>query len=135
MAARMYENLVFVYGSLRKGGDGSMSARYPAAKFVGNGVVNGRLYDLGDYPGLELSESDSRVAGEVYEVSESLLKMLDEFEVTSRYVRRQVEISLNGDLKKCWIYVPEFSLGGLPVEKLVTSGDWTEYQGKKYLNL
>src|SRR4051812_15734663 len=102
----MNKNLVFVYGSLRMGGDGSMSSRYPAAKFVSNSVVNGRLYDLGDYPGVELSESDSRVAGEVYEVSKSLLKMLDEFEATSRYIRRQVEISLKAGLKKCWIYVP-----------------------------
>jgi len=59
------------------------------------------------------------------------LKTLDEFEATSRYIRRQVEISLKGGLKKCWIYVPEFSLEELPVEKLVTSGDWTEYSRKR----
>jgi gamma-glutamylcyclotransferase (GGCT)/AIG2-like uncharacterized protein YtfP len=59
----MNKHLVFVYGTLRRGGAGGMSARFPDSKFIADAKVSGSLYDLGPYPGLLLDESASLVIG------------------------------------------------------------------------
>jgi gamma-glutamylcyclotransferase (GGCT)/AIG2-like uncharacterized protein YtfP len=125
----MSKQLVFIYGTLRRGCPGSMSIRFPNSKFIAEAKVRGGLYDLGPYPGLRLDESNSLVVGEVYEVDDDLLNELDEFEGSSNYVRKQVEISLNAQRTKCWTYEPnpEFYL----LEKLIASGDWSEYDKTK----
>ena len=71
-----------------------MSMRFPASKFVADAKVSGRLYDLRAYPGLLINASSSLVIGEVYEVDNEILNVLDEIEVSSYYWRKQVEISL-----------------------------------------
>lgn len=121
----MNKHLVFVYGTLRRGGAGAMSVRFPDAKFIADAKVSGSLYDLGAHPGLLLGESNSLVTGEVYEVDDELLKRLDEFEASSDYLRRQVEIPLGGHGKLCWTYEPNPEFYSL--RKLITSGDWIEY--------
>jgi len=59
-------DLIFVYGTLRR------AAGHPAhrlvvehGEFAGNGFVRGRLYDAGEYPGLQLEAAAGPVAGEV----------------------------------------------------------------------
>ena len=89
----MNKQLVFVYGTLRRGGAGAMSIRFPHSKFIADAKVSGSLYDLGAYPGLLLNESNSFVIGEVYEVDDEILHKLDDFEAASNYWRRQAEIS------------------------------------------
>ena len=121
----MNKHFVFIYGTLRRGSPGSMSIRFPKSKFIAEAKVNGSLYDLGPYPGLLIDESNSLVTGEVYQVDDELLNELDEFEASSNYLRKQVEISLGGQRKKCWTYVPNSEVYRL--EKLITSGDWLEY--------
>lgn len=125
----MTKHLVFVYGSLRRGGAGAMSDRFPDAKFIAEAQVSGSLYDLGDYPGLLLDESNSLVAGEVYEVDDAILNKLDDFEASSHYLRKQVEISLGDQKRTCWIYEPDPEFYSL--RKLITSGDWMEYARTK----
>lgn len=125
----MNKHFIFIYGSLRRGAVGSMSTRFPQAKFITEAKVNGRLYDLGPYPGLRLDESNSLVTGEVFEVDDELLKELDEFEAGSNYVRKEVEISLAGQQTNCWTYEPSPEFYRL--DKLITSGDWIEYAGTK----
>ena len=123
------KHLVFVYGSLRSGNAHSMSQRFPESQFVAAAKVGGRLYDLGKYPGLLVSESDSPVVGEVYEVDDALLLDLDEFEASSNYLRRQVTISL-GDLTAIgWAYEPDLQFYSLAT--LIDSGDWLEYAKTK----
>jgi gamma-glutamylcyclotransferase (GGCT)/AIG2-like uncharacterized protein YtfP len=123
------KHLVFVYGTLRRGGAGAMSIRFPNSKFIANTKVSGNLYDLGAYPGLVLNESDSLVVGEVYEVDDEILKKLDEFEASSNYLRKQVELSLGGQRRACWTYEPnpEFYFIGASI----TSGDWMKYAKTK----
>jgi gamma-glutamylcyclotransferase (GGCT)/AIG2-like uncharacterized protein YtfP len=58
---QMTKQLVFVYGTLRRGGARSMSVRFPESKFIAEGKVSGSLYDLGSYPGLLLNGSSSLV--------------------------------------------------------------------------
>ena len=121
----MNKHLVFVYGTLRRGSAQSMSVRFPVSRFVAEAKVSGSLYDLGAYPGLLVNESKSLVTGEVYEVDEETLNKLDEFESSSDYWRKQVEISLDTHRRMCWTYEPNPESYSL--HTLITSGDWIEY--------
>lgn len=125
----MSKHLVFVYGTLRRGGAGAMSIRFPDSEFIADAKVSGSLYDLGAYPGLLLNESDSPVVGEVYEVDDELLNGLDDFEASSHYRRKRVEISLGDHRKACWTYEPDPEF--YSPRTLITSGDWVEYAKTK----
>jgi gamma-glutamylcyclotransferase (GGCT)/AIG2-like uncharacterized protein YtfP len=125
----MNKHLVFVYGTLRRGGAGAMSSRFPKAKFIAEAKVSGSLYDLGAYPGLLLNAVDSSVLGEVYEVGDETLDQLDEFEATSHYERQQVEISLGTHSRPCWVYTPKLEFYSL--HTLITAGDWLAYAKTK----
>jgi gamma-glutamylcyclotransferase (GGCT)/AIG2-like uncharacterized protein YtfP len=125
----MIQHFVFVYGTLRRGGPGEMSSRFPAAKFIAAAQVAGSLYDLGAYPGLVLNESNSSVLGEVYEVDDKTLNRLDEFEAGSHYRRQQVAVSIGTHRRVCWTYTPEPEFYAL--ETLITSGDWLAYAQTK----
>ncbi len=127
----MNKHLIFIYGSLRRGAARSMFVRFPNAKFIAGAKVSGSLYDLGAYPGLLLNESSSLVVGEVYEVDDELLDKLDDFEALSDYRRKQVEISLDNQRRKCWIYVPEYHAEFYSERTLIESGDWIEYAKRK----
>jgi gamma-glutamylcyclotransferase (GGCT)/AIG2-like uncharacterized protein YtfP len=125
----MNKHLVFVYGTLRRGGAGALSIRFPNSRFVADAKVSGSLYDLGTYPGVILDESDSLVVGEVYEVDDEILKKLDDFESSSHYWRKQVKISLGTSSRKCWVYAPNPE--AFSRLTLITSGDWIEYAKTK----
>ena len=125
----MSKHRVFVYGTLRSGNAGSMSFRFPNSRFVAEAKVSGSLYDLGDFPGLLLDESNSLVLGEVYEVDDEILHLLDEFEASSNYLRKQAEVSFGTHKAKSWIYEPDPKFYSLL--KLIPSGDWIEYARKK----
>jgi gamma-glutamylcyclotransferase (GGCT)/AIG2-like uncharacterized protein YtfP len=123
------KHLVFVYGTLRRGGAGAMPIRFPKSKFMADARVGGSLYDLGAYPGLVLDESKSLVVGEVHEVDDETLKALDDFEASSDYLRKQVEISLGGQKRMGWTYEPNPE--SYSFHTLITSGDWIEYARTK----
>ena len=125
----MNKHLVFVYGTLRRGSAGAMSIRFPNSQFIADARVSGKLYDLGAYPGLLLYESDSLVVGEVYEVDDEILNNLDEFEASSNYLRRQVEIALGNHTEVGWTYEPNPEF--YSPRTLIASGDWIEYARTK----
>jgi len=125
----MGKHLVFVYGSLRSGSERSMSMRFPASRFITAAQVRGSLYDLGPYPGLVLNEANAQITGEVYEVDDELLQQLDDFEASSNYLRRQVEISLGDQRRICWTYEPDPEFYSL--RTLIKSGDWLAYAKTK----
>ena len=127
----MNKHLVFVYGTLRRGGLRAMPDVFPGAKFVGGASVRGRLYDLGEYPCLLLGQSDSQVVGEVYEVDDETLDEMDAIEASDDYRRRRVEVSLDTGGSACWVYVPERTPEFYSRHTLITSGDWIEYAGTK----
>jgi gamma-glutamylcyclotransferase (GGCT)/AIG2-like uncharacterized protein YtfP len=45
------ERLVFVYGTLRRGGRNDINRLRPPPQYVGMGEVQGRLYHFDSYPG------------------------------------------------------------------------------------
>jgi gamma-glutamylcyclotransferase (GGCT)/AIG2-like uncharacterized protein YtfP len=125
----MNNHLVFVYGTLRRGCARAMSIRFPNSKFIADARVSGSLYDLGAYPGLIIEQSNSLVRGEVYEVDDEILNQLDDFEASSNYRRKQVEVALGGERRMCWTYEPDPAFYSFAA--LITSGDWTEYAKTK----
>ncbi len=125
----MNKHLVFVYGTLRQGGVRALPDLFPAARFVGQAKVRGRLYDLGAYPALLVDEAASSVTGEVYEIDDELLRKLDEIEASSAYWRRQVEVSLGDQSTTCWVYAPDVE--SYQQRTLITTGDWIEYARTK----
>jgi gamma-glutamylcyclotransferase (GGCT)/AIG2-like uncharacterized protein YtfP len=125
----MSKHLVFIYGSLRRGAARPMSTKFPKSKFVAEAKVNGSLYDLGAFPGLILNESNALVSGEVYEIDDVTLKLLDEFEASDNYCRKQVAISLGDNTSSGWTYEPDPKFYSL--NTLINSGDWIEYARSK----
>ena len=126
--------LVFVYGTLRRGG--SNSFRMDGAEFVSAGKVAGRLYSISWYPGLVLDDGPESVDGDVYRVGASQLAALDEFEGISaneiegaeyRRVRTEVRTG-DGEVVVAWSY--EWK-GPVEDSKRILSGDWLQVESVK----
>jgi len=125
---------LFVYGSLRE------SIHHPMRNLlvrqgtcIGTGSLQGKLYDLGRYPGVVLSTARTdRVLGEVFRIirSQQVLKLLDEYE-GRRFKREQVAVVID-DVDKsqisCWAYIYKRSING---RVYIPSGDYLEY--RRYL--
>ncbi len=80
-------------------------------KLLGVCEINGKLYDLGDYPGLvDSQEEQDRVEAELFEIKDkSVLKTLDKFEgywpsntQNSLYLRKKTSW-FNSEIK-AWVY-------------------------------
>jgi gamma-glutamylcyclotransferase (GGCT)/AIG2-like uncharacterized protein YtfP len=127
---------VFVYGTLRAGeinDIGRAAARHgiEAPRLVGTAAVRGRLYDFGAYPGLVLDAAAGPVRGDVYEIDDALVPVLDEIEevypgVEGLFKSREVTVVADGRNVTCLYYpVDAESVAGLP---RIAIGDWVEYR-------
>jgi gamma-glutamylcyclotransferase (GGCT)/AIG2-like uncharacterized protein YtfP len=94
MAAAPKKQLVFVYGSLKRGY--ALAPLLAREDFRGEAATKPwyRMFDLGSYPGLIEWPSGLEIHGEVYAVSASALSRLDEAEGVAEglYVRRPVAL-------------------------------------------
>jgi gamma-glutamylcyclotransferase (GGCT)/AIG2-like uncharacterized protein YtfP len=127
--------LLFVYGSLRRGFDHHYLLRQLRAEFIGRGKVRGELFDLGRYPGAVKSDSSNTVSGEIYRLKspDSDLKALDDYEGVgsttetqkSEYRREltQVTIEDSGAITDAWIYWMNCDL---PEKHRIASGDYSK---------
>lgn len=95
---------VFVYGTLMKKGSASRYMR--EADFLGEAMLPGyAMYDLGWYPGI-LPGKDSTVHGEVYLVSEEMLKSMDRYEGEGfLYMRKSVPVTGIEGCPEAQVYV------------------------------
>ena len=102
---------------------------------VGRGSLPGRLYDLGDYPGLVPDPSATgRVTGKVLRLPEpeDVLWVLDGYEAFdpadpagSLFLRLPQEVDLDdGPRLACWVYVYNRDVGGAP---LIPGGDYLSW--------
>ena len=103
------------------------------AKFIGEARVAGRLYDLGEYPGMILRPSDHYVKGELYDVEpehwNDVIEQLDRYEGCAaddpqphEYRRELIQAELsNGRTADAWAYVLNRPVAGLSE---ITSGDY-----------
>ena len=121
----MDEHFLFVYGKLRKGGELPMDENFPGVTFVGDATVNGRLYDLGRFPGLVMNNAQTHVLGAVYRLNDETLAKLDEIEASAEYYRQLKNALVGDETVTCWIYLPD------PQQctegKFIASGDWIKH--------
>lgn len=115
-------NHLFVYGTLLSNASDTLGAVMRArlageTSFVDRGSTPGRLYDLGDYPGLVEAELRDRalVSGEVLELRDpattfrwlDLYEDVDAKDPTAGIYRRVPQLALLNDGRaiRCWVYV------------------------------
>lgn len=117
---------VFVYGTLLSGL--CRAAALQQAEFLGAASTTGRLYNLGDYPGM--LPGPGTVYGEVYRVDARTLDRLDGIEdyypdcpESSLYLRRPVQVTLLGDGRTL---VAETYLYSMPIPEAqrIVHGDY-----------
>jgi gamma-glutamylcyclotransferase (GGCT)/AIG2-like uncharacterized protein YtfP len=123
--------LVFVYGTLRRGG--SNHFRMAGAEFIAAGTITGRMYRINWYPGLVLDVAGDEIHGEVYSAAPELLAALDLFEGISAGEMdgseyRRVQITVVGQdsrLLTAWVW--EW-LGMTDESQRLTDGDWLKQE-------
>ncbi len=115
--------LLFVYGTLRRGFARHHALRRLGAAFEGKASVQGKLVDLNDNPGMRRApDSGSRVCGEVYRLRnpQRAFCALDEMEgyrpgrpESSRFVRAPVTARFpDGRECQAWAYWLHRARGG-----------------------
>jgi len=89
--------LVFVYGTLKRGGVNH--AWIEAQQFVAEArtVPAYRMYDLGGYPGMVRSADGISIQGEIWSVDEAGLAQLDVLEDTAGGEYERVVVPLEGE--------------------------------------
>jgi len=122
------ERLVFVYGTLRRGGRNDINRLQPSAQYVGMGEVRGRLYHFDWYPGLTLGGEEAvTVVGEVYRITPELEAVLDRIEQIvpghdSEYFKREVDVLVEGGTRNCLLY--EINTARVMGRTPIGHGDW-----------
>ena len=132
---------LFVYGSLRSG------FRNPAYNYLtkyfhllGEAVVKGRIYDMGDFPVAKPTTEEKFISGELYAINNPLefswaIGQLDDYEGVDVeegevpvYKREEVMVYQNGQPVPAWIYWFNGDVTGKPE---VESGDLLQYLQQK----
>ena len=74
---------LFIYGTLKRGQ--SRAGALNRQRFLGNAQTapKYRMFDCGEYPGLVEAEDGVSIAGELWEVDQACLDVLDELEGTN----------------------------------------------------
>jgi gamma-glutamylcyclotransferase (GGCT)/AIG2-like uncharacterized protein YtfP len=128
-------DLIFVYGTLRPGVRHSRFELFAdGATFESLGRVRGHLYDLGEYPGMQLDAGNDWVTGEVYRLRdpETTLFELDVYEgATARsdddFERVLIVVTLEDERDvEAWTYLYRGPLAGAV---RLASGDYAELLG------
>jgi gamma-glutamylcyclotransferase (GGCT)/AIG2-like uncharacterized protein YtfP len=130
---------VFVYGTLRAGEvndirDAAVRNDIAEPTLLGTATVRGHLFDFGSYPGLVVDEAGVDVIGDVYEIDDALVAVLDEIEavypgVEDRFLAREVMLKIDGSVLNCRFYpVTPNAVKGLPE---IRSGDWVGYRSTR----
>jgi len=125
-------HLLFAYGTLRRGFERHGVLQRLVARYIGEGVIEGELFDLGEFPGARKSVSGaSRVRGEVYRLpgTSQAFSVLDSIEGyqtnaadSSLFVREITDVTLpNGKQVQAWVYWLNRWHGPM---RRVTSGDY-----------
>lgn len=131
---------VFVYGTLLAGQPNDIRKMLQILVFLGDGCISGRLYCLGDYPGVVLDEHGAAVVrGELYGISGQGLAQLDALEEIGaavsgpmrigrhagdeyQRVRALCRLDRTQEEMKCWIY--ELRQPYLSGARFLPRGDW-----------
>jgi gamma-glutamylcyclotransferase (GGCT)/AIG2-like uncharacterized protein YtfP len=131
------DSLLFVYGTLRAFVSSKPADRLRRhARFIGRARVEGRLYDLGHYPGLvQPRRAGEWVTGELYRLlnPRRTLRALDRYEsgaspVSARFVReRAIARFASGARRRVWLY--RFR-GPVHAERRIAGGDYERHRAE-----
>ena len=140
MTAPLDRPIVAVYGTLRRGQRNHVLLR--TADFLGTALIGGQLREMPvssvrayAYPALvDDPDGAGRVVVELYRLPDAaLLDRLDELEtfltddeVSSEYVRREVDI-VDGPVSRAWVYRYHGDDGAMAGP--IPSGDWVAFAG------
>ncbi len=129
------QDYLFVYGTLLSAiGHPVGNFLRSNTTFVGIGVTQGQLYDLGEYPGLIVNINiKNQVSGEIYQLeNHTVLSQIDQYEGISQYTNSNDEYSRQKVLVKmekqtdimAWTYIYVRSLTD---KAKIISGDYLSY--------
>ena len=110
--------LVFVYGSLRRGQSHHPLLRH--AKYLGEHKTEPyyTMFSLGAFPAVVVG-GHSVITGEVFAIDQAMLSRLDEFEdCPAEYFRRRIVTPFG----KAWVYVYRYA----PKAAVIPTGDWCD---------
>jgi len=124
----MNKHLVFIYGTLRRGGANHYILA--DANFLGRYETEPRytMFRLGQFPAV-VARGDTAITGEIYRVSDAVFALLDELECYPTVFSRQLIHTPAGET---WVYLYNRLVG---TEHVVPNGDWLEYLEKSGENL
>ena len=118
---------LFVYGTLRS--NQPNAPRLGGATPLGWATTNGRLIDLGDYPGL--IEGEGVVVGELFRLPSATLERIDDLEgfdpldpEGSLFLREEREVHLPGANSRFHAWTYRWPHGGGSV---IEQGDWVRH--------
>jgi gamma-glutamylcyclotransferase (GGCT)/AIG2-like uncharacterized protein YtfP len=129
-------SLLFVYGTLRRGASSDLS-REPLVEFVSGDSVNGKLYNLGWFPGVKevacsgadakpqnFDPGEASITGDVFRIlDDRVVSHLDAYEgYPNLYNRVETETA---DGKHVWVYTYNHNVED---RQLIPSGDWIASQ-------
>ncbi|MDQ4419233.1 gamma-glutamylcyclotransferase [Sphingobium sp. DEHP117] len=127
--------LLFVYGTLRRGCDNQQAHRlHSESSWLGTGLARGRLYRVDWYPALVADQEAGWVAGDILRMADpdATLAWLDAYEECGpafpqpqEYRREPIDIVFAGAQVRAWAYLYNRPLDGL---KPVPDGDWLSGQ-------
>jgi len=101
---------LFVYGTLKRGGELHHELTVHKLRFLGPAKIQGRLFRIEgeSYPGARATDSDQYIKGELYELFEpaEALKRIDEIEGCDEglYERKLVNAWIRNKKTKAWAY-------------------------------
>ncbi|SEN52076.1 Uncharacterized conserved protein YtfP, gamma-glutamylcyclotransferase (GGCT)/AIG2-like family [Mucilaginibacter gossypiicola] len=125
---------LFVYGTLLQPGNQFADYLSKHCKFISEGKIKGRLYDIGDYPGAVIDDREERyIYGRIFMMDdpETILKIVDDYEGIGdvyhhpqEYTREQVNILTIDNNINCWMYLYNLSVSNC---RQIISGDYMQY--------
>ncbi len=137
---------LFVYGTLMSGLVTPIATYLKEnSVFLGEALLEGVLYDIGNYPGLLPKEaSNSWVRGHVFQLfnAKEMWPIVDryegigpEFPTPMEYIRVEVPILLKEETINCWVYQYNYSIEKFPI---IRSGNYLAHlkeskEGQEFL--
>jgi len=103
---------IFVYGTLKVGGRAHDLLERHDSQFLGEVITDPRfhLYNLGWFPGMVMDgDLEGGVHGELYEVTESCLEAMDQYEGAPHLFRRDEITLADGSMSLAYLYAQKFS--------------------------
>ncbi len=126
-----HPDTLFVYGLLKEGSSRAEEIIRKNRVSSLKGKARGKLYCLGDYPGMKETEEESFVQGEIHRFKDpnQVLAAMDDFEGIAEdeanvdsYARKLIDAEgEDGSHHLCWVYL--FS-GKTDESRLIHSGCW-----------